>query len=337
MQTVANEIMASSAPFELFALGTPVMDGFAQVGTEFLAAHKLAAGSSNFMDNARLAILEKELGGKMMRWDPGDNGRNVCESFARLQKGAGARTGAKESGVGVAYAGSIGTDEAGSRFLDALRMHGIQPFMQHVNGSSGRILALITPEGQRTFAVALGVSEQYRMPVELPKAEYFFITSITALTPGPISHVAWMMLDQMRRAGSKIAIAFESPAMLEKSRSRALELAAKADVLFLNEEEMKAVGLDEAALAKLAPLVYLKRGANGSVVFSGGSKLADIPSHPAKKVVDTTGAGDNFAAGALWGLAHGKDALEAAKIGGQLGAAAVSKFGASLPVEFRLE
>ena len=318
-------------PLELFALGTPVMDGFASVAADFLASHKLALGSSNFMDNARLAVLEKAVGPHIRSWDPGDNGRNVCESFARLQKNE------KQKYIDVAYAGSLGNDEVGTRFLDALRMHGIQPLMQYVNGSSGRILALITPDGQRTFAVSLGVSEQYKMPAELPKAKYFFITSITGLTPGPISHVAWMMVDQMRRSGSKIAIAFESPAMLEKSMARALELASKADVLFLNEEEMKAVGLDEAALAKLAPLVYLKKGATGSIVFSGGSKLADVPAHPAKKVVDTTGAGDNFAAGVLWGLAHGKDAAEAARIGAKLGAAAVSKFGASLPLDFRLE
>ncbi|HQT45104.1 MAG TPA: PfkB family carbohydrate kinase, partial [Candidatus Micrarchaeota archaeon] len=56
-----------------------------------------------------------------------------------------------------------------------------------------------------------------------------------------------------------------------------------------------------------------------------------------KKLVDTTGAGDNFAAGVLWGLAHGKDAAASAKIGAKLGAAAVTKFGASLPIDFRLE
>ncbi len=323
--------MADSRSLELFSLGTPVMDGFAQVGAEFLTSHKLALGSSNFMDSARLAQLEKDVGPRIRSWDPGDNGRNVCESFARLQQNN------KQKNVGVAYAGSIGTDDVGSRFVDNLRMHGIVPLMQHINGASGRILAFVTPEGQRTFAVSLGVSEQYRMPAELPKAKYFFITSITALTPGPISHVTWMMIDQMRRAGSKIAIAFESPAMLEKSRSRALELAAKADVLFLNEEEMKAVGTDEAGVAKLAPLVYLKKGADGSIVFSAGSKLAEIAAHPAKKLVDTTGAGDNFAAGVLWGLAHGKDEAAAGRIGAKLGAAAVSKFGASLPLDFRLE
>lgn len=323
--------MTDSQPLELFSLGTPVMDGFAQVGADFLLAHKLALGSSNFMDNARLAVLEKDVGPRIRSWDPGDNGRNVCESFARLQKNE------KQKYIGVGYAGSLGNDEVGTRFLDALRMHNIQPLMQYVNGSSGRILAFITPDGQRTFAVALGVSEQYKLPAELPKAKYFFITSITGLTPGPISHVAWMMVDQMRRAGSKIAIAFESPAMLEKSRARALELAGKADVLFLNEEEMKAVGLDEDGVAMLAPLVFLKKGANGSIVFSAGAKLAEISAHPAKKLVDTTGAGDNFAAGVLWGLAHGKDAVASAKIGAKLGAAAVSKFGASLPLDFRLE
>ena len=78
--------MSKTPLLELFSLGTPVMDGFAQVGADFLSAHKLALGSSNFMDNARLAQLEKDVGPRIRSWDPGDNGRNVCESFARLQQ-----------------------------------------------------------------------------------------------------------------------------------------------------------------------------------------------------------------------------------------------------------
>ena len=320
------------ANFELFALGTPVMDGFAQVDGAFLAAHKLVPGSSNFMNEAQLATLEKALAGRMLRWDPGDNARNVCESFARLQSFEKK----KADEYGVAYAGTLGNDQTGDRFLQMLKSAQITPLMQYVNGASGRILALITPDGQRTFAVSLGVSEQYKMPADLPKAKYFFIASITALTPGPISRVAWQMAEQMRRQGTKIIIALESPSMLGKYKERAKELAAKADTLFLNEEEMKALGLDEQALAKLAPLVFLKRGQNGSTIFSDGSKLADVPIHPAKKVVDTTGAGDNYAAGVIWGLCSGKDAISSAKIGSRLGAAAVEKYGASLPNDFRL-
>ncbi len=325
---------------ELFALGTPVMDGFAQVDEAFLSGHKLVLGSSNFMNNERLAVLEKALGPKIRSWEPGDNARNVCESYVRLQRLAGGKKNAAQAGdapFGVAYAGTLGNDETAARFVSLLKTHGIKPMMQHVNGSSGRILALITPGGGRTFAVSLGVSEQYAAPAQMPACKCFFVTSITLLTPASISRASRAMVDGMKKEGALIAIALESPAMLGGKREEALALAAKADVLFLNEEEMEALGLDEEALAKLAPLVYLKRGAAGSTIFKDGSKFADVPVHPAKKVVDTTGAGDNYAAGVLWALNHGKSELEAAKIGSQLGSAAVGKFGAGLPNEFRLE
>ncbi len=319
------------AQVELFALGTPVMDGFASVDMEFLAKHKLALGSSNFMNNTQLAQLEKTLGPHVRAWEPGDNARNLCESYVRLQKLSHA------SEYGVMYAGSLGTDEVGKRFLQMLQTHRIQPMMQYVNGASGRILALVTPEGQRTFAVALGVSEQYAMPPTLPQADCFFITSITLLTPSPISRVARAMLEPMRKNGSRIAIALESPAMLEGKKEDARMLAKKADVLFLNEEEMKAIGMDETGLARMAPLVFLKRGGNGSTIFKDGEKFADVPAFTVEKVVDTTGAGDNYAAGVLWALAHGRDETEAARIGSQLGAAVVGKTGASLPLDFALK
>jgi len=324
------------AELELFALGTPVMDGFAQVEADFLAARKLALGSSNFMNGVQLAVLEKALGPKVRSWEPGDNARNLCESYVRLQKLA-KKTASAPAEFGAMYAGTLGSDEVGTRFLNSLRAHSIQPKIQFVNGASGRILALVTPEGQRTFAVALGVSEQYAAPAQLPEAKCFFLTSITLLTPAPISRAARAMIEQMRKSHSRIAIALESPAMLAGKKEDALSIAKKADVLFLNEEEMASIGMDETTLPALAPLVYLKRGKKGSTVFKDGQKLADVPCKKAERVVDTTGAGDNFAAGVLWGLEHGKTPIEAARIGAQLGAAVVAKFGASLPNEFRLE
>lgn len=321
------------ADFELFALGTPVMDGFAQVDGAFLVSRKLAAGSSNFMNGTQLAVLEKALGPNVRSWEPGDNARNVCESYVRVQKMQKGNAGI----YGVMFAGTLGSDAVGSNFLNSLRAQHIEPKMQYVNGASGRILALVTPDGQRTFAVALGVSEQYAMPKDMPHTKFFFLTSITLLTPASISRVAREMIEAMRKKGARIAIALESPAMLAGKKEDALMVARRADVLFLNEEEMKALGLDENGLAKLAPLIYLKKGASGSTIFKNGEKLADISTSSASRVVDTTGAGDNYAAGVLWALNHGKDEKEAAKIGSQLGAAVVSKFGASLPNEFRME
>ena len=131
----------------------------------------------------------------------------------------------------------------------------------------------------------------------------------------------------------RIAISLESPPMINKNRAQLRDIVSRADVLFANEEKLEAFTgsrQDEAAraLAEDIDTVCLKKGEKGSVIFSRGER-SPIPCYSVK-VVDTTGAGDFYAAGVLFGLSRGQPAEAAGHVGAKLAAKTVETFGATL-------
>lgn len=314
---------------KLLGLGTPVLDLFAQVDTAFLKKWELRSGSTNFISDTRLDLIRHALGKKLMLEQPGDNARNLCDGFARLEKLQGWET-------PVGYAGSVGVDAAGEQIYSSLMHAGVQSFLTTQKGPTGEIACLITPDKQRTFAARLGIGEEFPLDVELPSSDLFFVTSISALCSGSMAKAVEKHVERCAKEGIQLMVSLESPAMLKSKQKAALALAKKADVLFLNADEMEALALDEKQAADLAPLVFLKKGAKGSAVFEGGKKMGEVGVAPVKKVVDTTGAGDTYAAGVLSGLTHGKTPLQAAKLGAQAAAAAIGHFGGGLPDGFVL-
>jgi len=309
---------------DLFAVGTPVMDLFARVGSRELSALGVAKGATNFFPASELAKIERKLSKKITYCYPGDNARNVCEGFAAL-------------GGFCGFAGAIGTDKAGAQFAANLSECGIGSFLQERKGATGKILALVTPDKQRTFCADLGVSIDYdgAEGIAAKNARMLYVSSITLCGDHPASRACKAYMEAFRKAGKKIAIALESPPMVEKNRAQLLFLAKRyAGALFLNEDEAVALmGTDaEKKLASLMPSVpvYLKRGKNGSTLFLH-SRAHHLPAMKAK-VLDTTGAGDAYCAGTLYGLARGYTPYSSAKIGCYLATKVVSKFGAGIPL-----
>ncbi|MFA6328122.1 MAG: adenosine kinase [Candidatus Micrarchaeia archaeon] len=310
---------------DLFAIGTPVIDSFARVGSRELSALGVTKGATNFFSASELAAIERKLGRKISYRYPGDNARNVCEGFAAL-------------GGFCGFAGTVGDDRAGAEFAANLSECGIGNFLQEKRGSTGKILALVTPDRQRTFCADLGVSTEYddANGIAAKNARMLYVSSITLCGDNPASRACRACMETFRKAGKKIAIALESPPMVEKNRVMLLFLAKRyASALFLNEDEAKALlgGADaEKKLARLNPQmpVYLKKGKHGSLLFLNGSAHA-IPALPAR-VIDTTGAGDAYCAGTLYGISRGYTPLSSAKIGCYLATKVVAKFGAGIPL-----
>ncbi len=309
---------------DLFALGTPVIDLFAKVDGKTIASLGITKGATNFFSAKKLAAVEKKLGRKITYRYAGDNARNVCEGVAALGGFAG-------------FAGAVGTDKAGAYFAANLEECGIADFLQEKKGSTGKILALITPDGERTFCADLGVSSECDLldMIALVNAKTFFVSSITLVIPGSVSRLAAKYMERCRKMKRKIALSLESPPMVENNRNYLLFVVKKyADALFLNEEEAGALlgKKFESKLAKLKPEtpIYLKKGKNGSVLFLRGRRH-EIPAMKAK-AVDTTGAGDAYAAGTLYGLSRGYTPLGSGKIGCMLATYVVENFGAGIPL-----
>ena len=308
---------------DLFTLGTPVIDIFARCTDAKIMGLGLKKGATNYVPSKEMDAVRRKLSGGLFHSYPGDNGRNVCEGFSAL-------------GGFCGYQGAIGNDRAGATFAANLEECGIADFLSEKKGATGRIIALLTPDYERTFCVDLGVSGECRREekLALSSSRMFFTTTIMLCCGKPASKLTEKYLGQGRKAGKHISIAVESPPMVGKNREKILAVAEKyADSLFINEDEAVAL-FGKGAEKKLAALkpeipVYLKKGPHGSMLFLHGKaqKIAALPA----KVVDTTGAGDAYAAGALYGLSRKYSPLASARIGCMLATKVVQKVGAGIP------
>lgn len=308
---------------DLFALGTPVMDVFAKAGKRQIAALGLKEGATNYFSARELAAIEKKVGKKVIHTYAGDNARNVCEGFAAL-------------GGFCGFQGTVGSDSGGAEFRASLLKCGIAPFLRQKRGSTGRILALVSPGGQRTFCADLGVSGDCRAMerAAFSKSKMFFVTSITLCCGLPVSRLAMQYLKACRKNGITAAISLESAPMVASHRKFLVSVVKKyADALFMNEEESRALlGKNaERVLAWLKPKVpiYLKKGRHGSHLYLHG-RQQKIPALAAR-VVDSTGAGDAYAAGVLYGLTRAYTPAGSARIGCMLATKVVKKVGAGIP------
>lgn len=307
--------------YDVFGIGTALVDYFVRCDDGFLKRAGLIKGATNFIPRERLDELHAELSGSIFACFPGDNARNVCEGVCFL-------------GGKSAYASRIGEDEEGKIFEDGLRAHSIGSFLEKRPGHTGKIMAFITPDFQRTFAADLGNSTEYdSLPADgIKDSKFLYITSITLLKEGRISESARNAIELAGENGVRIAISLENPPMVKAHKEDLRRIISGSDVLFANEEELEAFvdSKSEEAARRIAgdKIVFLKKGGGGSVVLSGGERFV-IPAYPAR-VVDTTGAGDFYAAGAIFGLNRGQSAEEAGRTGAKLAAKVVENFGATL-------
>jgi sugar/nucleoside kinase (ribokinase family) len=308
--------------YDVFGIGNALVDYFVKSDEDFLLENGLIKGASNFLPREKLDELHSKVSDSIFTCLPGDNARNVCEGVSFL-------------GGRAAYASSTAEDEAGKIFESSLRTQHIDSFLEKRQGDTGKILVFITPDYERTFAVDLGNSRDYdALPSEgIKNSNFLYITSIIFLTNGRIAKSVGDAIEFAIRNNVHVSISLESPPMINKSKDELYKIIHSADILFANEEELEAlVGSrdDEAALdlAEEIGMVCLKRGIRGSTIFSCGERFS-IPCYSVK-VVDTTGAGDFYAAGVLFGLSKGKSIEEAGHLGAKLAGKVVERFGATL-------
>lgn len=308
--------------YDVFGIGTALVDYFARVTDSFLEKNGLTKGASNFVTREKMEEIRSRLSDAVFARFPGDNARNTCEGVSYL-------------GGKAAYAGRIGNDADGKIFEESLRKQGISPFLEKGPGSTGRIMAFITRDGQRTFAVDLGNGGDYSgFPAGgIKNSNFLYLTTITLLKESAVSRNSRDAMDLAKGNGVRIAISLESPPLVSENVGRIKKLISKANVLFANEEELKALTGSsdcEAAreLSEEIEVVCLKKCERGSSIFSKGKEFS-IPAY-STNVVDTTGAGDFYAGGVLFALSRKKSVEEAGHVGARLAGKVVEKFGATL-------
>lgn len=254
---------------------------------------------------------------------------------------ANAINGIANLGVPCGFLGTVGRDELGKLFENEQITQGIRPLLIHSELPTGRAVGLVEPGGERTFATYLGAASELHpddiTPERLKGFDIFFVEGYLVYNHALIMAAAVAA----KNAGLTIALDLASYNVVEANREILIELVDNyVDIVFANEEEAKAfTGMEPLAavenLASRCDIAVVKVGKEGAYVQQG-SLRHQIPA-AGDLVVDTTGAGDFFAAGFLSGLAKGYDLEKSGKLGALLASKVIRVPGAKLAEEEWIE
>jgi sugar/nucleoside kinase (ribokinase family) len=321
--------MTDSAPrIDVLTVGHALVDVLATTTDQFLADNGVIKGAMQLIDDPRAVELYSRMG-----------------PASETSGGSAANTAAGVVACGgtSAYVGTIANDELGEVFAHDIRAAGVEYQTPPVDGSvqTGRSFILVTPDGERSMntniAVSAKVSAQHIDMSMLQRARITYIEGYLFDDSHPIEQ--WnAVMEVIRKAGNQFAITLSDPFCVERHRKLFLDLLdGHVDICFGNEEEVcslfETTSLDEALslLSSRCEVGAITRGAAGSVLVCGNSRV-EIPAEPAD-VVDTTGAGDLYASGVLYGIARDWDLDKCGRMGSLAAAAIISRMGARPPAE----
>ncbi|HEU5095055.1 MAG TPA: adenosine kinase [Reyranella sp.] len=314
----------TSAAFDVLGIGNAIVDVLSQADDAFLTRHALNKGGMTLIDEARAETLYAAMG-PGIEVSGGSCGNTMAGVASFGGKGA--------------YIGKVRDDQLGAVFAHDLRATGVafDTPMATSGPATARCLILVTPDAQRTMNTYLGACTGLG-PADIdPKlAASAQVTYVEGyLWDAPEAKKAVLKaFDAAHAAGRLVSITLSDSFCVDRYREefRAL-IRDKVDILFGNESEIKSLYRVESfeaaveATRKEARIAALTRSEKGSVVIKGGETHA-VPAAPVARVVDTTGAGDLYAAGFLHGFTHGKPLAECARLGGIAAAEIISHVGA---------
>ncbi|MBO0740927.1 MAG: adenosine kinase [Hyphomicrobiaceae bacterium] len=310
---------------DVVGIGNAIVDIIARCDEAFLARHGCAKGSMQLVDAAGATKLYDAMG-----------------PAVEISGGSGANTivGVASFGGRAGFIGKTANDQFGHIFGHDIRTAGVTfttPTAAQGSEPTGRCLVLVTPDGQRTMHTFLGVSPQLGGdevdPALVASARIVYLEGY--LFDRPEAKAAFRRAAAIAaQAGRQVALSLSDAFCVDRHRGEFLEfIRACVDILFANEAEITSLyqtrSFDEAVRSAQndTKLAALTRSEKGSVVLGEGKKVA-IPADPVAKVVDTTGAGDLYAAGFLFGLARGRDVETAGRLGSLAAAEVISHIGA---------
>ena len=268
----------------------------------------LARGSMSLVDRGLQKDISKSVAGLPNTLSLGGSAANTIRAMARL-------------GTSVGFIGKVGLDSTGDFFEQALENLGIEPVIFRGAEPSGRCLALVSPDGERTMVTYLGAALEMKAAEILPE---IFKDYDCLYVEGYLVQDHTLIESAIRTAkecGLKIAIDLASFNVVEENREFLHRIVAEyVDILFANEDEAKAfTGEDEPVnalqkISEMCELSIVKIGTRGALI-KRGSEVMHVGIMAAAKRVDTTGAGDFYAAGFMSGLCKGLTLRQCGTIG----------------------
>ncbi len=311
-------------PHDVVGIGNAIVDVLAQADEAFLEAQDLAKGAMTLIDGARAETLYAAMGPAVEV--SGGSAANTMAGLASL------------GGKG-AFIGKVRNDQLGGIFRHDIRASGVR-FATPAAAEgppTARCLIFVTPDAQRTMGTYLGTSADLTTKdLDADMIERAKVTYLEGyLWDAPEAKAAFLEAARMaHEAGRKVALSLSDPFCVERHRDSFIELiGGHVDLLFANDVEICSlfqVDDFDRALQEArghCEIAALTRSAKGSVVLRD-SEVHLVDAEPVAKVVDTTGAGDLYAAGFLYGFTQGRSLYECGRLGAIAAAEAISHFGA---------
>ena len=310
---------------DVIAIGNAIVDVMAPADEATIARLGLAKGGMTLVDTARAAELYDAMG--PAREISGGSAANTLAGLAAL-------------GAKCAFIGQVADDQLGEVFAHDIRAGGIAFATPARAGDppTARCLIFVTPDGERTMNTFLGASQF--LPADALDEALIASAAVLYLEgylwdPEEPRMAMRRAIEVARNAGRKVAFTASESFVIARHGDdfRALIDEGRIDILFVNEGELATLtGLDDfeagvAAVSPKVPVLVATRGAHGAIAIAAGER-AEVSAEPIDRVVDTTGAGDLFAAGFLSGHVRGRPLAECLKLGAICAREIIGHYGA---------
>jgi len=309
--------------YDVAAIGNAIVDVIATASDDFLNDERLVKGSMMLIDAERATSLYE-------RMAPGIEASGGC---------AGNTTaGVASFGGRGAFIGKVADDQLGDVYAHDMQAIGAVFSGGRLKGGAptGRSLINVTPDGERTMSTFLGAATELAPedvdPAIVEASQIIYMEGY--LFDPPNGRRAFAKAAGLARASSRlISLSLSDSFVVDRHRGALVGfIDTEVDVVFANEDEITALfetsDFDSAAraIADRVKIAAITRGAKGSVVIAGG-QVHEIEAFSVEKVVDTTGAGDQYAAGFLYGLSQGRSMDHCGRLGSLAAAEVIAHLG----------
>ena len=317
---------------DVLAIGNAIVDVIANADDAFLGEWGMHKGAMRLIDEAEATRLYDAMGPG--REASGGSAANTVAGLASL-------------GLKTGFIGQLADDQLGSIFSHDIRSLGVEfeTAQRSDVGATARCLILVTPDAQRTMNTFLGAAQMLEPAAvdagHVAQAKIVYLEGYL-WDPADPRAAMYKAMDAAREAGTKVAFTLSDSFVVDRHCDDLKRLLdeRRIDILFANEAEILQLAGEngcDAAVAAIAPQVetlVVTRSEHGALAVRGADR-ADVPAAPIEQLVDTTGAGDLFAAGFLAGEARGLDLEQSLKLGAICAAEVIQHYGARPEADLR--
>ena len=312
----------SKPEYGLITIGNALVDVLTQKTDAYLTEQNMDKGAMALIDAERTLALYNDMDDKTEM--SGGSAGNTMACFASF------------GGKG-AYIGKVGDDVLGTKFADSLKDMGVDYDTKPLSdGSTGRCMILVTPDGERTMNTFLGAAVELTPddidPKFIAKGKVIYLEGYL-FDPPQAKEAFVKSAREAHEASRRVALTLSDSFCVDRHREAFKDLVSlHTDILFANEDEIKSLyetdDLEKAiniASSKCA-VCAITRGEKGSIIINSGVRT-DISAEENVNVVDTTGAGDAYAAGFLYGFTEDMDMATCGRLGSIAAAQVISQIG----------